>query len=133
MSEAETNIKIIISLQDSELDEDELHEDTQGLLNNPLFKSLTEDTASLMSSNDAPEGAKAFGGFLLGILKAEVSRKNLAKVLIFLGDRLGHKQLKLELESPDGKRLKVEANSKKDFEYLLEKAQEWEKKIIIPK
>ncbi|NES86365.1 MAG: sugar ABC transporter permease [Moorea sp. SIO2B7] len=125
MSEAETNIKMIITLQDSELYEHELHEDTQALVNNPMFKEFTEDTASLMTSEQAPEGAKAFGGFLLGMLGAEVSRENLGKVFKFLGDRLGDEQLKMQIETPDGRKLNLEANSKAEFDFLYEKAKDW--------
>ena len=42
-----------------------------------------------------PEGNKAFGGVLLGMLQAEATVPNGLKVLKFLGDRFGNKPMKL--------------------------------------
>lgn len=95
-------LKLLLTLQDPDLDNDELQEETQDLLEMLEDLELVEE-ANLVKEV-APEGSKALGGFLLGVLGAEVSAENAKKLLEFLCDRLGDKQLKLNLETPDGRK-----------------------------
>ena len=116
-------IKLLLSLQDPELDNDELQEETQEVLAALEDLELVEE-ANLVEEA-APEGSKALGGFLLGVLGAEVSSENVKKLFAFLADRLGDKQLKLNLETPDGRKLNLEAQSREEMDYLFDKAKDW--------
>ena len=71
-----------------------------------------------------PDGNKSVGGFLTGLLKAEVNSANAIKVFSFLGDRLGNKLISLEVEG-NGKKLKVTANSREELESAIQKAKEF--------
>lgn len=117
---------MIITLRDSELDADELHQETLALVENPYIKELTEERVSLIPREKVPEGAMTFGSFVLGVLNAEVSLENLIKLLKFI-EGLRDKQLNLEVESPYGGKLKINTNNEKDFEFLYKKAKEWKK------
>jgi hypothetical protein len=56
--------------------------------------------------------------------RAEVSMANAKKVLGFLGDRLGNKPISLKVEK-NGKKLEVTANSQEEFEFVMQKANEF--------
>ncbi|MGK7940934.1 MAG: hypothetical protein AB4062_12455 [Crocosphaera sp.] len=120
----QTNLEITIAIEDSELDDEALQEVTQNLLEQ--IDEIVE-MADLVAIDQAPKGSKAFGGFMLGLLTASVKPANLLKLGLFLKDRLGDTQLKIELESPDGRKFKGEASSREEMDYLFQKAQEWQK------
>lgn len=122
----QANFKIIIAIQDADLDNDELQEETQNL-REQLEESEIVESADLVAVNQAPEGSKAFGGFILGLLSAEVSPANIKKLMGFLGDRLGNKQIELALKTPDGREINLKASSREEFEFVYQKAQEWAK------
>ncbi|GET37183.1 sugar ABC transporter permease [Microseira wollei] len=119
-----SNVKITISLQDPNLDNDELQAEVENLL--PQMKEVdgVED-ADLVPVEEAPKGSKALGGFLLGMLQAEVSVANIKALFGFLGDRLGGQPIKISVKAPDGRELNVEASSQAEFDYAYQKAQEF--------
>ncbi len=123
MTEA-TNIEMTIVIEDPELEDETLHEVTQNLLEQ--INEIVE-IAYLVPIDQAPKDSKGFGGFMLGSLTASVKPANLKKLGLFLKDRLGDKQLKVELKSADGRELTLEASSREEMDYLFQKAQEWEK------
>lgn len=119
-----SNIKLTIALNDPNLDAEEIETQTRNLLRE--VKDLDEvEQASLVGVAETPQGSKAFAGFLLGMLQAEVSVANLSKLLGFLGDRLGGKSIKLTLKAPDGREINLEASSREEFEFAMEQAQEF--------
>ena len=120
----EGNLKITIAIQDSDLDNDELQEDTQNLLEQIEDSDIVE-TADLVTVDQAPKEAKAWGGFILGMLTAEINPANIKKLMKFLSDRLGNKQIELTLKTPDGRELSLKASSREEFDYAFQKAQEW--------
>jgi hypothetical protein len=63
----QANFEITIAIQDADLDNDELQEETQKL-REQLEESEIVESADLVAVNQAPAGSKAFGGFLLGLL-----------------------------------------------------------------
>jgi len=81
-------------------------------------------TVDRVSDPNPPEGNKAIGGMLVGLLMAEVSVANFKKLGAFLGDRLGGKVIELEVEA-NGKKLKVKANSREELGAAIEAAQKF--------
>jgi hypothetical protein len=119
-----SNIQVTISLQEAGLDDEELQAEVENLL--PQIREVdgVED-ANLVPVEEAPPGSKALGGFLWGLLLAEVSPANIKALFGFLGDRLGGQPIKLNLKAPDGRELNIEASSQAEFDYAYQKAQEF--------
>jgi ferric-dicitrate binding protein FerR (iron transport regulator) len=94
-----------------------------------LFQALREleevEAVSRVLDPNPPRGNKAVGGFIIGLLTAEVSVTNFKKLMGFLGDRVGSKPIKLKLKAPDGRELELEASSQAEFEFAFQKAQEF--------
>ena len=121
---ATSNVKVTISLSDIGMDDEELETEVENLLLQIREVDGVED-ADLVGVSESPEGSKAFGGFLLGILTAEVNPANIKSLFKFLSDRFSGKPIKLEVEKKDGNKLKIEASSQAEFDYAMEKAKEF--------
>lgn len=121
---ATSNVKVTISLSDIDMDDEELQTEVENLL--PQIREVdgVEDV-DLVGVSETPEGAKAFGGFLLGILTAEVNPANIKALFQFLSDRFSGKPIKLKVEKNDGNKLEIEASSQAEFDYAIEKAKEF--------
>ncbi|WP_414578456.1 sugar ABC transporter permease [Anabaena sp. CCY 9402-a] len=119
-----TNLQVAIALTELDLDDEDLQAEVQNLL--PQLKEVdgVED-ADLVPVENAPPNTKALGGFLLGLLKAEVKPANIKNLFTFLGDRFGNKPIKLVVKAPDGRELNLEAASREEFEFAYQKAQEF--------
>jgi hypothetical protein len=82
-----SDIKLTIAFTDPDLDLDEREEQKQRF--STELKDLDEvETVDRIPDPNPPEGNKAIGSFLMGILTTEVTTANAAKLLGFLGDRL---------------------------------------------
>ncbi|MHC5718142.1 MAG: hypothetical protein ACYTX0_40150 [Nostoc sp.] len=119
---SESNVKLTIALSNPSLDAEDQERETRNLLRE--IRDLDVESAELVGVAETPLGSKAFGGFLLGVLQAEVSIANFKKLLRFLGDRLGNKTVELEVEA-NGKKLKVKASSREELTAALEAAQKF--------
>ncbi|MEH2161371.1 MAG: hypothetical protein V7K38_10055 [Nostoc sp.] len=119
---SESNVKLTIALSNPDLDAEEQEQETRNLLRE--IKDLDVESAELVAVTEIPEGAKSVGGFLVGVLQAEVSLANFKKLLGFLGDRLGNKTIELEVEA-NGKKLKVKASSREELNAAIEQAQKF--------
>ncbi len=87
-----SSIKFTIAFNDPDLDSEELDEQAQRLVFE--LKQIDEvDEVNRVIDPSPPEGNKSIGGFLVGLLTAEVSAANAKKLLGFLGDRLGGKKI----------------------------------------
>ena len=119
-----SNVQVTISLSDPSLDDDQLQAEVENLL--PEVKEVdgVED-ADLVAVEQAPPGSKALGGFLLGILTAEVNPANIKAVFRWLSDRLCGKTIEMNLKAPDGRELSIKASSQAEFELAYQKAQEF--------
>jgi len=119
----ENNIKFTIAFNDPDLDAEERDEQAQRLM--AELKQMDEvDAVDRVLDPNPPEGNKAIGGMLVGLLTAQVSATNAQKLMGFLGDRLGGKAIELEVEA-NGKKLKVKANSREELETAIEAAQKF--------
>ncbi|MBN3960450.1 hypothetical protein [Nostoc sp. NMS8] len=117
---SESNVKLTIALSNPDLDAEEQERETRNLLRE--IRDLDVESAELVGVTQTPPGSKAFGGFLLGVLQAEVSINNFKKLLGFLGERLGNKPIELEVEA-NGKKLKITVSSQEELTAALEAAQ----------
>ncbi len=118
----QSNIGLTIALNSPDLDTEELDELTRKLLRE--MRDLDVERVDLVAVEETPEGSKAFGGFLLGMLQAEVSVANIKNVLGFIGDRFGDKPIELEVEA-NGKKLKVKASSQEELRAAIQEAQKF--------
>ncbi len=117
----DSNIKLAIAFNDPELDADNLDEQAQRLLGE--LRQLDEvETVDRVLDPNPPEGNKAIGGILIGLLTAEVNVGNAQKVMGFLGDRLGGKPIELQVED-NGRKLTVKAHSLEELEAAIKAAQ----------
>jgi len=99
-----SDLQIVIDLSqvDPDLEPEELESLTNSLKNE--ISELVED-AQLVRESEIPEGGKpALAGFVLGLLKAEVSVKNIQALMGVLQERFGAKPIKLTGEK-DGNKL----------------------------
>ncbi|MEH1869791.1 MAG: hypothetical protein V7K69_32995 [Nostoc sp.] len=119
---SESNVKLTIALSNPDLDAEDQEREVRNLLRE--IKDLDVENAELVAVTEIPEGAKSVGGFLVGVLQAEVSLANFKKLLGFLGDRLGNKTIELEVEA-NGKKLKVKASSQEELNAAIEQAQKF--------
>jgi hypothetical protein len=114
----DTTVKLTISLIDPELNTEELDEETQ-----QLWIELNEleavEKVERVADPNPPEGNKAFGGVLLGMLQAEATVPNGLKVLKFLGDRFGSKPMKLS-GGANGKKFAIEVHSREELDAVVE-------------
>jgi hypothetical protein len=119
-----SNVEVTIAFNDPNLDSEELEAQAQNLLSQLNDLDEIEAVNRVLDPNP-PEGNKSVGGFIAGLLMAEVSKENFKKLMGFLGDRLGSKPIKLKVKAPDGRELELEASSQAEFDYAYEKAQEF--------
>ncbi|MBN3893724.1 MAG: hypothetical protein HWQ43_32980 [Nostoc sp. JL31] len=119
---SESNVKLTITLSNLDLDAEGKEREARNLLRE--IKDLDVESAELVAATEIPEGTKSVGGFLVGVLQAEVSLANFKKLLGFLGDRLGNKTIELEVEA-NGKKLKVKASSQEELNAAIEQAQKF--------
>jgi hypothetical protein len=118
---SESSIKFTIAFNDPDLDSEELDEQAQRLVSE--LKQIDEvDEVNRVLDPNPPEGNKSMGGFLVGLLTAQVTPENGKKLLGFLGDRLGGKPIELSVEA-NGKKLTVKAHSREELEFAIKAAQ----------
>ena len=116
-----SNVQLTIAFNEPGLDAEELDEEVKKLLAQMKNLDSVEEVARVLDPNP-PEGNKALGRFLVGILTAEVSPANIKKLFDFLGERIGNKPIKLTVQDSDGRKINVEASSKEKFDFAMQKA-----------
>ncbi|MCC3584262.1 MULTISPECIES: hypothetical protein [unclassified Microcoleus] len=123
-----SNIQVKITLLDERLEDGELQEITENLLQD-IKQEIEVESAGLVPVEDLPKDAKSIGGFLLGMLMAEVNAANIKSLFRFLSDRLLRllglgKTIEIEVTA-NGKTLKVKASSIVELNEALKVAQEF--------
>ncbi len=119
----DSSIKVMIAFNDPDLDTEEQEQEAQKLLNQLRELDEVEEVDRVLDPNP-PEGNKALGGFLVGMLAAEVNVANVKNLMGFLGDRLGGKPIELSVEA-NGKKLTVKAHSREELEAAIKAAQDF--------
>lgn len=117
-----SSIKFTIAFNDPDFDSEELDEQAQRLMSE--LKQMDDVETNLVLDPNPPEGNKSMGGFLVGLLTAQVTPENAKKLLGFLGDRLGGKAIELTVEG-NGKKLSVKASSREELEVVMKAAQDF--------
>ncbi|MGQ4646213.1 hypothetical protein [Lyngbya aestuarii] len=115
----ETSIQVTISLEDSQLNEEQLQEATENL-RDEVKEVAGVQKADLVPVETAPPDSKGVGGFLVGILTAEINAKNIKTLVRVLGDRLFGKTIKIKVEGK-GKKLELEIRRPEDLEAIMPK------------
>ncbi|MCY7333448.1 MAG: hypothetical protein LH649_12505 [Pseudanabaena sp. CAN_BIN31] len=82
------NVCVNLELVDPSLDAEDLQVAARNLLKQVKAVDGVED-ADLVSVTEVPDGAMAIGGFVVGLLTAELSTTSLQKLGGFLKDRMG--------------------------------------------
>lgn len=120
---ADTIVKFNIQFNDPDLYPDEWDEQAQQLINE--LKQMDDlETVDRVLDPNPPEGNKSLGGFLVGLLTAEVNVANVQNLMGFLKDRLGGKSIELAVEA-NGKKLTVKAHSREELEAAIKAAQDF--------
>jgi hypothetical protein len=119
-----SNARVIVALRDPELNDVDLQELTQNL-RQQIAELDGVYQADLVAVENPPEGSKAIGGYLLGSLKAEVNPANIKSLFSFLTNRLSGKTIKMSVETPDGRKLNIEASSQIEFEFAMKQANDF--------
>lgn len=116
-------VKLLIHFNDPLLDAEDRDEEAQKLLHQMKPLDEVERIDRVLDPNP-PAGNKALGGFLVGMLTAEVSPSNLKALFGFLGDRLSGKTIEMEVEA-NGRKLKVKASSQAELLAAINAANEF--------
>lgn len=119
---ADSTTKITIHFVDPDLDPEERNDASQRLLSQMKQLDEVESVSPVLDPNP-PEGNKALGGFLAGVLSTEVRPGNLQSVFGFLGDRLSHKPIEMEVEF-EGRKIKLKSSSPEEMAALIKMAQQ---------
>ncbi|GAB4318804.1 MAG: hypothetical protein OHK0047_00530 [Leptolyngbyaceae cyanobacterium] len=115
-------VKLTIAFNDPDAEPEELDEQAKRLM--AELDEMDEVEVDRVVDPNPPEGNKALGGFLVGLLTAEVNVANAQKLMGFLGDRLGSKPIELSVEA-NGKKLTVKAHSREELEVAIKAAQDF--------
>jgi hypothetical protein len=115
------NVQITIDFRNPDFDDEELEELTQSLRDEMLELDEVTDVKRVLDPNP-PEGNKALGAVLIGLLMTQVNANNIKALFGFLADRLGNKPIEMELEA-NGKKLKVTASSQQELLAAVQIAQ----------
>jgi len=115
-------IKFTIAFNDPDLDSEERDEQAQRFMNE--LKQMDEVEVDRVLDPNPPEGNKAVGAILVGLLTTQVNKENAQKLMGFLGDRLGGKPIELSVEA-NGKKLTVKAHSREELEAAIKAAQDF--------
>ncbi|MEE3716080.1 hypothetical protein V2H45_04880 [Tumidithrix elongata RA019] len=111
-------IALTITFTDPDLTNEELDEEVVRLLEELSDRSDIEAVDRVRDPNP-PDGNKSVGGFLVGVLTAQVTAANAKKALGWLGDRLGNKPIVIEAET-DGTKMKASAYSKEELVFAVQ-------------
>ncbi|HAG85054.1 MAG TPA: hypothetical protein DCL61_28865 [Cyanobacteria bacterium UBA12227] len=118
-----SSVKLTIYFNDPDLEPEEQDEQVQRLIAELNYMDEVESVNRVLNPNP-PADNKSLGGFLVGLLMAEVNTANAKKFIGFLGDRLGGKPIELSVEA-NGKKLTVKAHSREELEVAIKAAQDF--------
>ncbi len=115
-----SNVQVLIDLTEAGRDlEPEALEELTSQLAEEIRGELVEE-AELVRESDIPElGKPGLGGFILGVLKTEVSLKNATGLLNYLGERFYGKPVKISFER-NGNKYSIEYSSKAQLEEAIQ-------------
>ncbi|MBE9070117.1 hypothetical protein IQ260_26090 [Leptolyngbya cf. ectocarpi LEGE 11479] len=117
------NIKLTIHFDAPQLEADAKERLVENLMLD--LKEIDEvESINKVRHPSPPVNSKSLGGFIVGLLTAEVSAKNAKHLLSYLGTRLESKPIELEVES-EGRHLKVKAHNREELAFAVKTAQDF--------
>ncbi|NEQ86504.1 MAG: hypothetical protein F6K26_42505 [Moorea sp. SIO2I5] len=116
-------VLVKLTLSDKLLEDERLQEETQYLLEDIKQEVEVED-ARLAPIENLEKHTKSLGGFLLGVLTAEVNLKNFKSLMRFLSVRLQGKGIELKVTA-NGKSLTVKASDQAELLAAIKAAQDF--------
>jgi F420-0:gamma-glutamyl ligase-like protein len=117
------SLRVTIEFDDPELEPEERDKQAQRLI--AELRDLNDvETVERVADSNLSEGTKSIGGFLVGLLTAEVKVDNSKKLFGFLKDRLGGKLIEFTVEA-NGKKLTAKASSREELDYAIAKANDF--------
>lgn len=118
-----TSVKFTIHFIDPDLDAEDKNKQVQRLI--AELREMEEvDAVKNVPDPNPTIDSRAIGGFLVGLLTAEVNAANAKKLMEFLGYRLVSKPIKLTVEA-NGKKLSVEAHGPKELEAAIKASRDF--------
>ncbi|GGA01412.1 hypothetical protein [Okeania sp. KiyG1] len=126
------NIQLTITLSDPKLTPERLQTDTRNILSE-IKKFNGVQNPDLIPIETAEPGAKSLGGFLLGILTAQINAKNLKALVGYLSNRLYGKTINIEIKiKENGKEIKlnIEGRNAEELDKEYEKVKPTIEKIF---
>jgi hypothetical protein len=121
---ASSNIKLTIQFTDPQLDAEERDEQAQLLIDELKDIDEIDRVDRVIDPTPPPEGSKAIGTYLVGLLMAQMNIDNAKKAFEFLRDRLGNKSIEFTIEA-NGKKLSVKASSREELDYAIQAAEKF--------
>lgn len=115
-----SNIQVLIDLTEAaqDLEPEALEELTSQVVEE--IRGELVDEAELVRESEIPElGKPGLGGFIVGVLKTEISLKNARALLNYLGERFSGKPVKISLQR-NGNKYSIEYGSKAQLEEAIE-------------
>jgi hypothetical protein len=113
-------ITLHIAFHDPALDIEEREREVQNLLRDLQLLDEVEE-ATRVRDPHPPEGSKAIGAFLVGLMQVAVKAQHVTALLGFLRDRLTGKSIEMEIEA-QGKKLKVKAYTPAELRTAIDAA-----------
>ncbi|RUR76276.1 hypothetical protein ACF3DV_22135 [Chlorogloeopsis fritschii PCC 9212] len=118
-----SSVKFTIHFNDPNLEAEEQNEQVLRLM--AELREMGEvDAVNRVPVPSTPKDSRALGGYLVGLLTAEVNVANAKKVLNFLRISLARKPIELAVEA-NGKKIQVKANSLEELEAAIKAAQDF--------
>ncbi|MBF2004323.1 MAG: hypothetical protein IGS49_02295 [Chlorogloeopsis fritschii C42_A2020_084] len=118
-----SSVKFTIHFNDPNLEAEEQNEQVLRLM--AELREMGEvDAVNHVPVPSTPKDSRALGGYLVGLLTAEVNAANAKKVLNFLRIPLRGKPIELVVEA-NGKKIQVKANSLEELEAAIKAAQDF--------
>ncbi|WP_228035482.1 toll/interleukin-1 receptor domain-containing protein [Oculatella sp. LEGE 06141] len=111
------HVKVTVAFTDPDIDAEERDEEAQWLFNQLCELEDVESVDRVLDPHP-PEGNKAFGGFLAGMVSAEVKPANARSLFGFLGDRPVRSSFEMEIEA-NGRKMKVKASSPEEVQAAM--------------
>jgi hypothetical protein len=92
-------VKLTLTFNDPDWDAEEKDEEVQKLLNQMQDLDEVEESDRVLDPNP-PEGNKALGGFLVGMLTVVVKPENIKTLFGFFSERLNGKPIEIAIKAP---------------------------------
>jgi hypothetical protein len=121
---ASSKLQLTIQFTDPQLDAEERDEQAQLLIDELNEIDEIDRACRAIDPTPPPEGSKAIGTYLVGLLMAQMNIDNAKKMFEFLRDRLGNKSIEFTIEA-NGKKLSVKASSREELDYAIQAAEKF--------